>query len=358
MFTTLILIIISILLFGLIILVHEFGHFFSAKSFGVKINEFALGMGPTLFKIKKGNTIYSLRALPIGGFCAMEGENETSEDIGSFSNKPVWQRIIIVVAGAFMNIVLGFIFMIILLSQNPYFASNVISKFADDSITKSAGLEVGDKILSINNYRILTDNDLGFAISTNKDGIVDFKVLRDGQKIDIKNVNLPKITDENGNSINSLDFYVEPIPKNIITLISQSFKTIISMVKIVWNSFLGLITGRFGFNDMSGPVGAASAISQAASMGLKENFVQATNNIIMMMVIITVNLGIFNLLPIPALDGGKLVFLVIEGIRRKPINPKYEGYVHAAGFAILILFMLIVTFSDILRVSTGKGLGG
>lgn len=351
------LIIIAVVLFGLIILIHEFGHFFTAKMSKVRVNEFALGMGPQLFKFKKGETVYSLRLFPIGGFCQMEGEDEQSNDEGSFSNKSVYKRMLIVAAGAIMNILLGFVIMVIILCQQEYYPSNTVYKFTDNAVSSNYGLQVGDKILSINGYKIMTDKDLSFALSMDKDHIVDMEVSRNNEKVYLENVKFGTKQLEDGTQVLALDFYVEPIQRTFVSLITQSYKNTVSMVRIVFASLRGLIIGQFGFNELAGPIGAASAIGQAASAGLEVNFVQAINNILTMMVVITVNLGIFNLLPLPALDGGRLVFLIIEAIRRKPIDQKYEGWVHAAGFAILLIFMAIVTVSDILRLTTGKGLG-
>lgn len=351
------LIIIAVLLFGIIVFIHEFGHFFTAKLSGIKVNEFAIGMGPTLFKFQKGETQYSLRLFPIGGFCAMEGEDSASDDQGAFGNKPVWKRIIVVVAGAVMNILLGVILMMILLGQQPAFSSTTIAKFMDGSATQAAGLQAGDQFYSVNGYRVYVDRDLSFALGTADPESVDLVMVRDGQKIAFNNVKF-NTREVDGKPLLTLDFYVEAIDKNVGTLITKAAADTVSTVRLVWVSLIGLITGKYGFNDIAGPVGAASAISQVASAGLKESFGAAVNNILMMMMIITVNLGIVNLLPLPALDGGRLVFLVIEGIRRKPVNPKYEGWIHAAGFALLIGLMIIVTFSDVLRLFTGKGLGG
>lgn len=345
-------------LFGLIILIHELGHFLTAKSMGVKVNEFALGMGPAIFKFKKGETLYALRAFPLGGYCAMEGEDAESDDKAAFGNKAVWKRILIVVAGGIMNIILGFFLMIILLSQHDYYASTTIAKFSDNATSNTSGLEVGDKIISINGYKINTIQDFSLSLSNNKNPAVDVVVLRDNNVVNLKDVKFPKITDDSDNEMLSIDFYVVPIKRTFLSLFSQSFKTIVSMVRMVWFGFIGIITGQFGFNEMTGPVGVASAITEAASAGLQKDFVQAVNNIILMIVVITVNLGILNLLPLPALDGGRLVFLIIEGIRRKPIEPKYEGFVHAAGFILLLILLAVITLSDILKVSTGRGLGG
>ncbi len=356
--TTVLLILIAVLLFGLIIFVHEFGHFITAKAMGVKVNEFAIGMGPTLFKFQKGETKYALRLFPIGGFCAMEGEDEASEDARAFGNKKVWRRILIVIAGAVMNIIFGMVLMMVLMGQEDQFVSMTVAKFAENSVTDKAGLQVGDTFQSVNGYRIMCDNDFSLALALDEDGVVDVVVERDGQDVEIKNLAFAT-TDEEGQKTLSIDFYVEPIEKNFFTLIDQSFRNLVSNVRMVWVSLMGLLTGRFGFNELAGPIGMADVISQSAQAGLQSgNLMGAINNIIRIMVMITVNLGVVNLLPLPALDGGRLVFLVIEGIRRKPINPKYEGWVHAAGFVLLIGLMLVVAFSDVLRLITGKGLGG
>lgn len=356
--TAVLLILIAVLLFGFIIFIHESGHFFTAKMMGVKVNEFALGMGPVLFKFQKGETQYSLRLFPIGGYCAMEGEDEKSDDQRSFSKKPVWKRMIIVVAGAVMNILLGFLLMMLLLIQQPAFASTTVAKFADDAVSNQSGLSIGDQILSINGYKISTDRDLTFALATDPDFCVDMTVQRGSEELHLEKVQFGTQTADDGSKVLKLDFFVEPIPKTVGSLLTQTVQSTISTVRMVWASLVGLITGQFGFNDIAGPVGAASAIGQAATIGLKVSFLHAVNNIVMMMVIITVNLGIVNLLPLPALDGGRLVFLAVEGIRGKPIDPKYEGWIHAAGFVLLIVLMAVITFSDVLRLITGKGLGG
>lgn len=328
-----------------------------AKLNGVKVNEFAMGMGPTIFKIQKGETKYALRLFPIGGFCAMEGEDEESDDSRAFGNKAVWRRIVIVAAGAIMNLILGLILMMILLVQEPMFSSTTISKFTDNSALQNAGLQAGDTFYEVNGYRILSQRDLSYSLATADPNSVDLVVSRKGQLVTFDNVKF-NTKDSNGNKIMQLDFYVQPIQKTVWTLISQSASETVSTVRMVWSSLVGLVSGKYGIKDMAGPVGVASAIGQAATVGLQTGLKDAINNIIFLMVVITVNLGIFNLLPLPALDGGRLVFLIIEGIRRKPVNPKYEGWVHAAGFALLIALMLTVTFSDIMRLITGKGLGG
>lgn len=343
-------IIIGIILFNLIILAHEWGHYFSAKSFGVKVNEFALGMGPTLCKIKKGETTFSLRALPIGGFCAMEGEDEKSSDPRAFERKKPWQKIIIVAMGAIMNLVLGFLITLIIFCQSNNFASRTISKFADNAISAASGLKVGDEILKVDSTSIFTYKDLAFALSIDRKPEFDFKIKRDGEIIDLKNVKFNVVNTENGQSATQIDFYVSPIEKNFFSLISQVFLDTISTVQIVWSGLIGIITRRFPISGMSGPIGIASAIGQATSEGLKTSIMTGFNSLLSLMAMITINLGVVNLLPLPALDGGRLVFLFFELITGKKMNPKYEGWIHAFGLALFIILMLFISYSDIMRL--------
>lgn len=349
--------IIAVLLFGLIIFLHELGHFVTAKLSGIRVNEFALGMGPTVFHFERGETKYALRLFPIGGFCAMEGEDEESDDERAFGNKPVWKRILVVAAGAIMNLVLGLLLMAVIVVQEPTYASTTISQFTENSALEAAGLEAGDRFVSIDGYSINGDRDLSFALGLADPESVDIVVDRDGERITFEDVKFNTV-EQNGQQVLSMDFYVEPIQRSFGSVIQKTFADTWSMVKMVWVSLVGLVTGRFGLNEVAGPVGVAQAITQAAAVGLETSFLAALNNILLMMVVITVNLGIFNLLPLPALDGGRLVFLIIEGIRRKPINPKYEGWIHAAGFVLLIGIMVLVAFNDIARLFNGQGLGG
>ncbi len=350
-------IIIAVLLFGFMIFIHEFGHFSMAKLCKIRVNEFALGMGPTLFHFQKGETRYSLRLLPIGGFCAMEGENEESPDERSFFRRPVWQRIIVVAMGAILNIILGLVLMMLILGQQPAFSSTTISQFENNSALQKAGLMRGDEFVSIDHYRVYGDRDLSFALATANPNSVDIEVSRNGKLMSFDNVKFNSQS-INGKNYISLDFYVLPIEKNPITLVGKSAVDTVSTVRMVWYSLVGFATGKFGLNDVAGPVGAASVINQAVSAGLKQNFLAGLNNVLYMMMILTVNLGVVNLLPFPALDGGKLLFLLIEAVRRKPIQAKYEGWVETVGFCLLMGFMVVITYSDILRLITGKGLGG
>ncbi len=352
------LIIIGILLFELIILSHEFGHFICAKKSGVLVHEFALGMGPKIFGFQKGETLYSLRLLPIGGFCKMEGEDEESDSPRAFGNAKVWQRMIIVVAGAFMNVLLGLVLMCILVVQEPYYASTTIESFHENSRSATQGLQVGDRLVSLDGYKINTSRDFSYSLGTMKTYSPNIKVERNGEIVDLGNVTFDTTTDSTGRTYIALDFYVVPIERSFTSVISQTFQQTYSVVRMIWASLVGLVTGQFTMNDVSGPIGAASAITEATSMGLEVNFISGLNNLLFMLMVISVNLGIFNMLPVPALDGGRFFFLVIEAIRRKPIPPKYEGLVHTIGFVILILFMIIVSLNDVVRLFNGTGFAG
>ncbi len=351
------LILIAVLLFGFMIFIHEFGHFFTAKLCGVRVNEFAIGMGPTLFHFQKGETRYAFRLLPIGGFCAMEGEDGTSVDPRSFSAKPVWKRMIIVVMGAVMNIILGIVLMMILLGQQEKFTSTTIAAFSNNSAFQTAGLRVGDTFVSVDQYRIHGDKDLTFALATASPSSVDIIVERNGKTLSFPDVKLNS-REINGKRYVTLDFYVKAIPKNFGTLIAKSCQDTVSIVRQVWYSLIGMLSGKYSLNEMAGPIGAADAVGQAVTAGLQQSFQAGLNNVIILMAMVTVNLGVLNMIPFPALDGGKFFLYIIEAIRRKPINEKYVGAVETVGFVFLMGFMVIVSYSDILRLITGKGLGG
>ena len=352
--------IIGVLLFGLIIFVHEFGHFFTAKLSHVRVNEFALGMGPKLFSFIRGETEYALRLLPIGGFCAMEGEDEESDDPHAFGRRPVWQRIIVVAAGGIMNILFAVVLMTCLTAQKDTFGTTQIARFSDEtSAFAAAGIQAGDYIAEINGYAVNTDQDLSFALSMASVGVesdttqLDIKVRRGGETIEFEDVTVRLVEESDGLRHIVLDLYIVGEARTFWNVLPKSFADTVSTVRMVYASLFGLITGRFGFNELAGPVGTAQAVTQVASAGLEVSFGAGVSNIVYMMVVIAVNLGIVNLLPLPALDGGRLVFLLIELIFRRSVPAKYEGWVHAGGFALLILLMVAITFQDIIRIVTG-----
>ncbi len=337
-------IVLTVVLFGVLIFVHEFGHFITAKLSGIRVNEFAIGMGPVLLKWGKGETKYSLRLFPIGGFTSIEGESEASDAPGSFSAAKVSNRIVVIVSGAAMNLLLGFLILIVVVSRQTAIGTTTVAQF-EENATSNSLLQVDDKILKVNGTRINIDYDMVYAMMRDSDGAIDMQVLRNGEKIDLEGVPFTTETLEDGSVATTLDFKVYGQRKTVLGVLRQSFFYTGTVAKLVWTSLIDIVTGKFGINQLSGPVGVASAVGEATSMGL--------SSFLMLAAFITINLGVFNLLPIPALDGGRLLFLLIEAVRGKPINPKYEGFVHALGFVLLFVLMIVVTFNDILRLFRG-----
>ncbi|MGI6249328.1 MAG: M50 family metallopeptidase [Acutalibacteraceae bacterium] len=334
---------VAVLFFSFVIMVHELGHFIFAKLFKVRVNKFALGMGPALIKFGKKETSYSLRLFPIGGYCAMEGEDEESDDERSFSAKPVWQRFIIVSMGALLNILLGAIIIAVMLTQENLIGTSTVHSFPEGSAVQEAGMCVGDKIVAINGKRIFSDVDIGFLLMRDKDSVVDFTLKRGKEKVELTDVDLSK-SDENGNKSIKMDFIIKGVKPSFLPVIKYSALQTVSMGRMVWLGLFDLITGQFGFKDISGPIGVVSFIAQAAEESRKTDFLPLLN----LMALISINIGIFNLLPIPALDGGRLFFMFVEMIRRKPVPQKYESWIHAAGLILLLIFMAVVSLKDII----------
>ena len=343
-------ILIALLVFFVIIVLHEFGHFAVAKLCGIRVNKFAVGMGPAILKKQIGETEYSLRAFPVGGFCAMEGEDGSSDDPRAFMHAPVWRRMLVVVAGPIMNLILGFLLILVTTILYGDVATLQVAGFAKDketgaswSTSETCGLQIGDRIYSIDGMRILTDTDLSYKLQTNENEQMTVVVIREGEKLTLENVRFYNTKTEG-----RLDFYIKAEKLGFFNTISYSFLNTVSTGRLIWASLRDLVTGKYGFHDLSGPVGIVTSIGEAASYG--ETFKQHLTSVLSLASFITVNVGIFNLLPIPALDGARLVFLVVEAIRRKPIPPEKEGMVHFAGMAVLFLLMIAVTFQDILRL--------
>lgn len=446
--TNIALVLIGVLLFEFIIFAHEFGHFITAKKSGVQVNEFALGMGPKLFSFTKGETTYSLRLFPIGGYCAMEGEDADSDNPRAFNNAKVWKRMIIIVAGAFMNIVVGFILVFITTVNTAVFVEPVITGFQPDAFTAVTGLQEGDRILSVDGYSVANSQDLALGIqllqcktvdpdsleiykedclwdarvaiqrlyndgkldeekanalygehlqalaqsiraaqdkaSVKKlyeaamDGIYqtagaekpkaytfdvpeqrqrytgDIKVERDGEAVTLHDVQFYTYRKADDKRAVAIDFSLQPKEKNFVTVMQETFTGTVSQAKSVWKSLEMLVRGRFSLNDMSGPVGITKAVSDVAAAGLKTGFGDAVLNIIFIMALITVNLGIINMLPFPALDGGRFVFLLIEAIIRRPIPRKVEYIVNGIGMALLIALIIFISGNDIYKLITGQ----
>lgn len=460
---TVVYVIIAILIFGLLILIHEGGHFLFARLFGVTVKEFAIGMGPAVLSrtSKKTGIKYALRLIPFGGYVSMVGEDEESDDPNAFNKKPVWQRIIITAAGAGMNLIAGVLVMSILVATADSLASSVVHRFMtllpedeivaveeipvaseaeiayqllsgrEDSVTVTVerdgasvalqelnidasvtpftqqttllagdritaigdtsvettgemiaallpentavdltvrrpgheepfvlanltaasltggsyygGLRENDRILSVDGTAVHTANELVYEVMRKGIEPIEITVRRDGEEITLANVSFSTMT-ESGEVFGSIDFYVYRDAKTPLNVLKHAFFRSWSTIKMIPESLFDLLTGRYGMSAVSGPVGVTQAMTEAAQ--------QSMADLVYLAVVISMNLGVMNLLPFPALDGGRLVFLVIEGIRRKPISPRIEGYVHFAGFAVLMVLMVLILAKDIIGLFT------
>lgn len=337
-------IIIGIVVFFVIIIIHEGGHFFAAKASGIPVSEFAVGMGPAIFQKKKNGTVYSVRILPIGGYCAMN-EDEDIDDEKSFRRQAVWKRMIVIVAGAFMNLVLGFILSFVFFLISGKGITTTVAVFPEENASSHmSGLMVGDEIISVNGLNVFTMSDVIYELTNDEDGIVRMTVKRGGETVTLDNVKFEMKTDEKtGKPTLVFDFKVyseEITPANFFR---YSIKKFAYDARIVVMTLGDLIKGKYGLNDLSGPVGIVSAISAATSGAEKIDW----SYVVEMAMLITINVGIFNLLPLPVLDGGRFVFLLVEAIRRKQLKAETEGMVHFVGISLLMLLMVAVTFNDI-----------
>jgi len=405
-----------IVLISFLVVIHEGGHFLTAKAFGMKVNEFAVGFGPKIWGKQKGETLYSIRWIPLGGYCALEGEDDESEDPRAFGNKSVWARFWVVIMGATVNIVFALVvFFFMFLSVGQY-QSTIVERFADNSVGEAAGIQIGDEIYKINGKRMRTISAIQEYLRVNKDEEITVTVKRNNEKIDYefkpntvetgyvglefsdngtlvsdvsvdgpaelaglkKNDKILKINDtvienatmfsvivsENANiplnitylrddaentvSITpicpdllkgyEIGFYgkiASDIPGLIVASFWQTGDQVVSML----NQVAEIFTGKINLKYLSGPVGIAKVVGQA----------NTGSGFLYLLVFISLNLGIVNLLPIPPLDGGKLVFILIEGISRRKPNPKIEMYLQLVGMGLLVALMVFVTFNDITR---------
>jgi regulator of sigma E protease len=340
-------ILLAILFFGIIVMIHEFGHFSTAKLFKVKVNEFALGMGPAIFKKRRGETLYAIRLFPIGGYVSMEGEDEESEDERAFNRQKVWKRFIIVAAGAIMNIILGLIIVAVMLSTSgELIGTNRILSFSENAVSRQNGLREGDRFVKIDGHRLYSEMDLMFLLSRSEDGVYDLVVERDGKNVKLDDLQF-ETHEVEGVTVITYDFTIIGEKPNFFNIFTNTFKESASIVRLVRLSLFDLVTGRYGLSDLSGPVGTINVIVDATEEATSDG---DWYTLLLIMALITINIGVFNLLPLPALDGGRLFFMLIEMIRRKPIKPKYEGMVHAIGLALLLILMAVVTFSDIMKL--------
>ena len=340
--TSVLYIFLAIFTFGVLILIHEAGHFLFARLFHVTVYEFAIGMGPKVIShtSKKSGIAYSLRLLPFGGFVSMAGEDEESEDPNAFNKKPVWQRFIVTAAGAAVNLIAGVLVMGILVATSQALPSTTIHHF-DENSTSAQYLQPMDRITAVDGTSVYTFSDMLYEIMRKGVEPIDITVIRDGHEITVADVVFPAITDS-GVVFGNVDFVPYADEKTPVNVLKHACVRSASTVKMIWESLYDLVSGRYGVEAVSGPVGVTQAMSEAASTGIA--------NLVYLAVVISMNLGIMNLLPLPALDGGRLVFLLIEGIRRKPIDRDKEATVHLVGFVLLMVLMVVVTYLDIERL--------
>ncbi len=355
-------IIVTLIILGIIIMIHEWGHYYAAVKCGILVEEFAMGMGPKLFSFKKGDTVFSLRLFPIGGFCKLYGDEEDNSDPRAFNNKPVSRRIIVIVAGALMNFVLALVLLTVFAGMNRM-ALPEIKTLIKGSPAESVGLMPDDIIKKVNSTRINTYEDFAFEMSEYKTGSVKLELERNGERI-LKDIT-PYKTQDGRNAIGIECKIKEPLfsdvpagtPKvNIIDVIVNGFWQLLFWIKTSLIMVFRLLTFRVNFSDISGLIGMGVVIDKTldASMGAGAvtavNIFNAIKSMVFITAVICTNVGVLNLLPLPALDGGRLLFLTVEGIRKKPIPTSIEGRIHLVGFALLIVLAICVAYFDITKL--------
>lgn len=398
----------AIFIFGLVIAFHEFGHFICAKLSGIQVNEFSIGMGPLVFKKKYRGTQYSVRALPIGGYVAMEGEespesqqeypddeDDDGEDVASelqmpsqfgtmqpeltqagqgapaqtdlqddaqlaaeaaaqgddargksFNDVSLWKRFVTIAAGAVMNFVLGFLVLLILVNMDDSITSRVIYGFNEDALCEQTGLEAEDEIIAVNGRYCFVAGDIVYELSRTEDNSADFTVIRDGEKVELENVQFDNGVNADGSTYMQLNFIVYGLEKTPLLVLEETLRSELYYGRIIFSSLIDLATGRESINNLSGPVGIVSAIGTAASYGMED--------VLSLLALITINLGIFNLLPLPMLDGGKLIFLAIEGVTGKAVPDRVQNAINMAGLVFFLALMLFTTYNDLIRLITGS----
>ncbi|MDD6428126.1 MAG: M50 family metallopeptidase [Lachnospiraceae bacterium] len=344
-------IVIAILIFGFIIIFHELGHFLTAKACGVRVNEFTLGLGPTLFSFGKGETRYCLKLLPFGGSCVMEGEDSESDDERAFNKKPIWQKFLIVFAGPLFNFLLAFILSVIMIGSAGFYAPTVSGTTAGYP-AEQAGITAGDTIRQINGYPIHFYNEISIYTFFHKKKPLTIKYERDGR---IRTARLKPRYDKTTKryliGVRGGELRSHPGPINTI---AYGFYEIKYQIYVVIESLKELILGHVSINDMSGPVGIVKTIGDTYKSSLADGIYYVVMNLINITILLTANLGVMNLLPFPALDGGRLLIFIIEGISRKKIPEKVEEYINGVGFVILMALMVIIMGNDIRKLIVSR----
>lgn len=348
----------AILLFSILIFVHELGHFITAKLSGVQVNEFSMFMGPALFQKQVGETLYSIRLIPFGGYCAMEGEDGDSDNPRAFSSAAWWKRLIILVAGSSMNFVAGLLILLVVFSSAAYMIVPVVDTMEPGcTLGGEKGIMPGDEIYSIDGERVYTQSDFSLILSLYPGDVHDLVVLRNGEKVVLPNFLMERheFPNEDGTTSLRFGFSFSVQEMNAPLRLRYVWRQAMDIVRSVRFSFKMIFGGQASFSDVSGPVGIVQQISVTAEQS--ETVSDAIMNMLYFGAFIAINLAVMNLLPVPALDGGRAVCLLLtvaaEAILGRKIDPKYEGYLHAAGMILLLSFMAIVTFKDIFKLIVG-----
>ncbi len=340
-----------IIILGVIVLVHEFGHFIFAKIFGIYVYEFAIGMGPKLFhwKSKKGETEYSIRAIPIGGFCALAGEDLDSDDQEKvpedrrLQSKPVWQRFLVMFFGAGNNFILAFLLLLIIaFGWGAVSSKPIVSELVSGNPAEEAGIEVGDYILEINGHKVKTSDDVSIYLQVeDKSKPITFTIERDGRELDIDVTPLKEEVD--GSTIYRVGIISEgEVERGFIPSIQYAFTKMGSLFRQMVITLKGLFTGGLSVNQLSGPVGIYNVVGTQVNAGFE--------NILYLIALLSINVGFINLIPLPAFDGGRILFLIIAKIKGSPVKPETENKIHTIGFILLLALMIYITFNDILKL--------
>ena len=342
----------AILLFSFLIFIHELGHFAAAKLSGVQVNEFSMFMGPAIWKKQKGETMYALRCIPIGGYCAMEGEDEDTENPRSFQKAAWWKRLIILVAGAAMNFIAGLLLLAIVYAPTEQFVVPVVDFFEEGcTLQGEQGLLEGDRILKVDGERIYVYSDFSTVVNLNGGDVHDLVVERNGEKVELKDFVMEKreFPNEDGTTSLRYGFSFSVEDATLANKLRCTWYTALDTVRLVRLSLRMIFQGQVGLSDVGGPVmivDQMNQVAQASSSGY-----EAALNMLYFGGFIAINLAVMNLLPFPALDGGRAVCLLItaavEAVTKKKIDPKYEGYLHGAGMVLLLALMALIMFKDI-----------
>ena len=350
-------IIFAVLLFSVLIFVHELGHFVAAKASGVQVNEFSMFMGPAIWKKQKGETLYAIRCIPIGGYCAMEGEDSDTDNPRSFQKAAWWKRLIILLAGSFMNFVAGILIMVIVFLPTQQMILPVIDSFSEfATVDGENGLQVGDKILEVDGEKIYVQSDFSTILTLNPGDVHDLVVERNGEKVELNDFLMEKheVTYADGSTAMLYGMNFTLVEPSFGMKLQHAWYQTIDTVRLVRLSLQMLITGQAGMGDVGGPVMIVDQMTQVANAAA--NWAYALLNMLYFGGFIAINLAVMNLLPIPALDGGRalglLLTTVVEKITKKKIDPKYEGYLHGAGMVLLLILMAVILFKDVFTIFT------